>query len=213
MFERFTEKARRTVFFARYEASQFGSAFIEPGHMLLGLLREDRALVPGIDAEAVRKELEAIYPPGERVSTSIDLPVSRDGQKIFAYAAEEAENLRHKHIGTEHMLLAFLRDESSPCGRLLRKHGVELESIRQKLAEAPSSPPETRAAKRRIEAGLKVADTTRICNGREIRTIERIQLSEDGKQLLYRIEVQGLGKSGAYEITFELGDEKKEKEP
>src|SRR5439155_7747459 len=105
MFERFTEKARRTIFFARYEASQFGSHAIEPAHLLLGLLREDRTLLLGIDVEAVRKELETIYPPGEKVSTSIDLPISPGGQKTFAYAAEEAERLGNKHIGTEHILL------------------------------------------------------------------------------------------------------------
>ena len=110
MFERYTEKARRVIFFARYEASQFGSPYIETEHLLLGLLREDKALTNRFlrshqSVESIRKQIEGHTTIREKVSTSVDLPLSNECKRVLAYAAEEAERLSHKHIGTEHLLL------------------------------------------------------------------------------------------------------------
>ena len=108
MFERYTEKARRVIFFARYEASQFGSPYIETEHLLLGLLREDKALANRFlrshaAVESIRKQIEAHTTIREKVSTSVDLPLSHECKRVLAYGAEEAERLNHKHIGTEHL--------------------------------------------------------------------------------------------------------------
>ena len=116
MFERYTEKARRVIFFARYEASQFGSPYIETEHLLLGLLREDKALTNRFlrshaSVESIRKQIEGHTTIREKVSTSVDLPLSNECKRVLAYAAEEAERLSHKHIGTEHLLLGLLREE------------------------------------------------------------------------------------------------------
>ena len=75
MFERYTEKARRVIFFARYEASQFGSPYIETEHLLLGLLREDKALTNRFlrshaSVESIRKQIEAHTTIREKVSTA-----------------------------------------------------------------------------------------------------------------------------------------------
>src|SRR5579883_715386 len=83
MFERYTEKARRVIFFARYEASQFGSPYIETEHLLLGLLREDKALANRFlrshaALESIRKQIEAHTTIREKVSTSVDLPLSNE---------------------------------------------------------------------------------------------------------------------------------------
>ncbi len=117
MFERYTEKARRVIFFARYEASQFGSPYIETEHLLLGLLREDKALTNRFlrshaSVESIRKQIEGHTTIREKVSTSVDLPLSNECKRVLAYAAEEAERLSHRHIGTEHLLLGLLREES-----------------------------------------------------------------------------------------------------
>ena len=124
MFERYTEKARRVIFFARYEASQFGSPYIETEHLLLGLLREDKALTNRFlrshaSVESIRKQIEGHTTIREKVSTSVDLPLSNECKRVLAYAAEEAERLSHKHIGTEHLLLGLLREENH-APRLLR---------------------------------------------------------------------------------------------
>ena len=90
MFERYTEKARRVIFFARYEASQFGSPYIETEHLLLGLLREDKALAnrflrSSAALESIRKQIEAHTTIREKVSTSVDLPLSHECKRVLAY--------------------------------------------------------------------------------------------------------------------------------
>jgi ATP-dependent Clp protease ATP-binding subunit ClpC len=101
MFERYTEKARRVIFFARYEASNFGSPYIETEHLLLGILREAKevALRFHLSPESIRNQIDSATVVREKVSTSVDLPLSNESKRVLAYAAEEAEMLGHKHIG------------------------------------------------------------------------------------------------------------------
>jgi ATP-dependent Clp protease ATP-binding subunit ClpC len=139
MFERYTEKARRVIFFARYEASQFGSPFIETEHLLLGLLREDKALTNRFlrshaSIESIRKQIEGRTPIREKVSTSVDLPLSQECKRVLAYAAEEAERLGHKHIGTEHLLLGLLREDKSFAAEILHERGLRLSTLREELS-------------------------------------------------------------------------------
>src|SRR5712672_1102824 len=139
MFERYTEKARRVIFFARYEASQFGSPYIETEHLLLGLLREDKALTNRFlrshaSVESIRKQIEGHTTIREKVSTSVDLPLSNECKRVLAYAAEEAERLSHRHIGTEHLLLGLLREEKCFAAEILHERGLRLSTIREELA-------------------------------------------------------------------------------
>src|SRR5579864_4181447 len=139
MFERYTEKARRVIFFARYEASQFGSPYIETEHLLLGLLREDKALTNRFlrthaSVESIRKQIEGHTTIREKVSTSVDLPLSNECKRVLAYAAEEAERLSDKHIGTEHLLLGLLREEKCFAAEILHERGLRLSTIREELA-------------------------------------------------------------------------------
>ena len=136
MFERYPEKARRVIFFARYEASQFGSPCIETEHLLLGLLREDKALTnrflrSSASVESIRKQIEAHTTQREKVSTSVDLPLSHECKRVLAYGAEEAERLNHKHIGTEHLLLGLLREEKSLAADILNERGLRLSQDRK----------------------------------------------------------------------------------
>src|SRR5207302_11157238 len=134
-----TEKARRVIFFARYEAAQFGSPYIETEHLLLGLLRENAALVQAINlpitCEAARKDLEARVRIGKKTSTSVDVPLSNENKRVLAYAAEEAERLGHKYIGSEHLLLGLLREKASLAAQLLNEEGVVLERARENIGE------------------------------------------------------------------------------
>ncbi len=141
MFERYTEKARRVVFFARYEASQFGSPYIETEHLLLGLLREDKALTNRFlrshaSIESIRKQIEGKTPAREKVSTSVELPLSQECKRVLAYAAEEAERLSHKHIGTEHLLLGLLREDKSFAAEILHERGLRLSALREEMSRA-----------------------------------------------------------------------------
>ncbi|HXC95701.1 MAG TPA: Clp protease N-terminal domain-containing protein [Edaphobacter sp.] len=139
MFERYTEKARRTIFFARYEASAFGQPYIEAEHLLLGLLREDRALTNRFfrghaTVESIRKQIEGNTTVREKISTSVDLPLSNESKRVLAYAAEEAERLASREIGTEHLLLGLLREEKCFATVILRERGLELSAIREELS-------------------------------------------------------------------------------
>jgi ATP-dependent Clp protease ATP-binding subunit ClpC len=146
MFERYTEKARRVIFFARYEASQFGSPYIETEHLLLGLLREDKALTNRFlrshaSVESIRKQIEQHTTVREKVSTSVDLPLSNECKHVLAYAAEEAERLSHKHIGTEHLLLGLLREEKCFAAEILMERGLRLPAIREELQRTTQEKP------------------------------------------------------------------------
>ena len=143
MFERYTEKARRVIFFARYEASQFGSPYIETEHLLLGLLREDKQLTNRFlrshaSIESIRKQIEGRTMIRDKVSTSVDLPLSQECKRVLNYAAEEAERLSHKHIGTEHLLLGLLREEKSFAAEILHERGLRLSTLREELTRLQS---------------------------------------------------------------------------
>ncbi len=145
MFERYTEKARRTIFFARYESSQFGSHCIESEHLLLGLLREDKALAnrflrSSASVDSIRRQIEARTTPGEKVSTSVDLPLSQECKRVLGYGAEEAERLNQSPIDTEHLLLGLLREEKCFAAQLLREQGLRLNSVREEVKRSGNPP-------------------------------------------------------------------------
>jgi lipoprotein-releasing system ATP-binding protein len=148
MFERYTEKARRVIFFARYEASAFGSSEITTEHLLLGMLREDGGLIQeitGVSPEVIRVQIAKSVSGKERAATSIELPLSQECKCILAYGAEEAERLRHRHIGTKHLFLGILREDSAFATQVLRQNGVTLEAVRDACSQAGPrvSPEET----------------------------------------------------------------------
>src|SRR5512133_1847631 len=97
MFERFTEKARRTIFFARYEAAQVRSPIIDTEHLLLGLIREEKNIFVSFlnvgAAEEIQREIHALPPNPQPSETSVDLPLSDECKRVLAYASEEAEVL------------------------------------------------------------------------------------------------------------------------
>jgi ATP-dependent Clp protease ATP-binding subunit ClpC len=142
MFERYTEKARRVIFFARYEAGQFGSPYIETEHLLPALLREASGIFTAVsdkplEIEAIRKELSTRFPTRQKVSTSVDLPLSHECKRALAYGAEEAGRLNHKHIGSEHLLLGLLREHDCVAGEMLRRFGITVERLRASVVRNP----------------------------------------------------------------------------
>src|ERR687891_228554 len=141
MFERYTERARRVLFFARYEASQLGSISIETEHLLLGLIREGKGLTSRIFArshlslESIRKEIEGRTVFREKVSTSVEIPFSAETKRVLQFAAEEADRLLHNYIGTEHLLLGILREERSVAASILMEKGMRLHQVREDIVQ------------------------------------------------------------------------------
>src|SRR5437588_7456242 len=113
MFERFTEVARRAIFFARYEASQFGASAIEPEHLLLGLSREDKPLFVRFfgdgnqSIESIRRKIEQQKSARDVIPTSVELPLAPETKRALHNAHDESDRLKNRHIGTEHMLLGL----------------------------------------------------------------------------------------------------------
>jgi ATP-dependent Clp protease ATP-binding subunit ClpC len=163
MLERFTERARRVIYFANSEASHLRSATIESEHLLLGLLREDgnianRFLQHPFPVADLRKEVERRATIKEPFSGSIEenarrsgrsttfsgdpdsqpgsLPLSVECKRILAFAAEEAELLKHRYIGTEHLLLGLLRESTSISAEILRDYGLDRATVRTQLRTA-----------------------------------------------------------------------------
>ncbi len=146
MFERYTERARRTLFFARYEASVFGSYTIETRHLLLGLLREG----PGITGviftrhEVSFAEVQGKFAGGAsrevKVPTSVEIPFSTESKRVLQWAAEEADRMLHPHIGTEHLLLGLLQvgDEVTA---LLAEYGLRADDVREEIVRLLNETP------------------------------------------------------------------------
>ena len=141
MFERYTERARRVIFFARYEASQLGSNSIETEHLLLGLIREGKGLTSRIfskshlSMESIRKEIEGRALYRDKVSTSVDIPLSPESKRVLGYASEEAERMLHNYIGTEHILLGLMREEKCVAAGILGEKGMRLSAVREDIVQ------------------------------------------------------------------------------
>lgn len=145
MFERYTEHARRALFFARYEAFQVGSAFIETEHLLLGLFREEQSPTARVFARAklsvddVRREIDARTARRIVASEPSEVPFSDEAKAVLAYAAQEADRLLHDHIGTEHLLLGLFREERGIAATILADQGLRIASVRDQIVEMLSS--------------------------------------------------------------------------
>jgi hypothetical protein len=142
MFTRYSERARRTIFVARYEAAELGAKEIDCEHLLLGLVRESHHLLrhlPGLDnVDQLRHDVMAVSTPRE-INASADIPFTTAAKRALAYAAEEAESLGHQHIGTEHLFLGLLREPESRAAKICFKHGAELTKARQAMMSGEGS--------------------------------------------------------------------------
>ncbi len=147
MFERYTERARRVIFFARYEALQYGSQLISPEHILLGLMREDKTISARyfpfrntLTVEAIRREVEERIVLRERIAQSAELHLALETKRILAFAAEESQRLKSRHIGPEHLFLGLIREERSVGAEILYQYGLRLQDVRDEIARQNGFP-------------------------------------------------------------------------
>lgn len=145
MFHRYDERARDTLFYAREEASDWGRGAIELEHLLVGLTRDASGVPARVFASAhlspddVRAEVQGRFPARDPLPASLEMPFSREVVHVLEVAAAESERLKHRHIGSEHLLLAFLADTGSFAGRLLRERGIREDIVRAHIGEPPES--------------------------------------------------------------------------
>ncbi len=154
MFERYTEQARRVIFFSRYEASQLGSPQIETEHLLLGLIREDKALLCNFltyeHLESIRLAIESSAKDSKRISSSVDLSLSPESKLALKSAADHTDQRSERYIDTAHLFLGLLSQKSSLATELLAQHGLTIERVLQGVKKTPASErPRTVSPKRR----------------------------------------------------------------
>ena len=160
MWQRFTERARKAVFYSQEEAQKFGEGYVSTEHLLLGLLREPEGVARrvlerlGVSPNRVRAEIEKQLPRGD-TRTNQDMTLTPRAKRVIDLAYDEARNLNNNYIGTEHLLLGLIKEGDGLAGKVLSKLGVKIETARAAVIElqdpartdvysAKQSPQETR---------------------------------------------------------------------
>jgi ATP-dependent Clp protease ATP-binding subunit ClpC len=140
MFERYTERSRRVIFFARYEALQYGSPVISPEHVLLGLLREDKTLsaryfpyTPTVSPDKIRRDIEERIVVRDRMPQSSELHLAADTKRVLVIANEESRILKQRTVSPEHILLGIIRHSTSVAAEILAGYGLRPQDIRDQL--------------------------------------------------------------------------------
>ena len=167
MFERFTDRARKVMALANQEAQRFNHEYIGTEHILLGLVKEGSGVGANVlknldvDLRKVRLEVEKLVKSGPDMVTMGKLPQTPRAKKVIEYAIEEARNLNHNYVGTEHLLLGLLREHDGVAAQVLMNLGLKLEEVREEvLREARRGPVHDQAHQRgrREGVGLHVVD-------------------------------------------------------
>ncbi len=141
MFDRFTDRARKVMGLARQEAQRFNHQYIGTEHILLGLIQEGSGVAANVlrnldvDPDKIRQEVEKIVQDGPTMATLGQLPFTPRAKKVLELASEEATNLRHNYIGTEHLLLGLIRENEGVAAQVLMNLGLKLEEVREEVLE------------------------------------------------------------------------------
>jgi ATP-dependent Clp protease ATP-binding subunit ClpC len=139
MFERFTDRARKVMQLANQEAQRFNHEYIGTEHILLGLVKEGSGVAANVlknlevDLRKIRLEVEKIVQSGPDMVTMGKLPQTPRAKKVIEYAMEEARNLNHNYVGTEHLLLGLLREQEGVAAQVLMNLGLKLEDVRDEV--------------------------------------------------------------------------------
>jgi ATP-dependent Clp protease ATP-binding subunit ClpA len=155
MYERFTDRARKVMQLANQEAQRFNHEYIGTEHILLGLVKEGSGVAANvlknldIDLRKIRLEVERIVQAGPDMLTTAQLPQTPRARKVIEYGTEEAFDLNHNYVGTEHLLLGLLCEHEGVAGQILMKLGLNLEDVRQEVFDTLAGGSAPRAAMRR----------------------------------------------------------------
>lgn len=153
MWQRFTERARKVVFYAQEEAQKFGEGYVSTEHLLLGLVREPDSVAArvldrmGVSLSRVRAEVEKQLPRGD-ARQSQEMALTPRAKRVIDLAYDEARNLNNNYIGTEHLLLGLIREGDGLAGRVLNKLGVPLDRARSEVMALQDNEGQTRGGSR-----------------------------------------------------------------
>ncbi len=138
-FNRFTERARKVILLAKEEAKRFNHDYIGTEHLLLGLVKEGEGVAAavlnslGLDSESIRVEVEKLVQPGPDKVLQTDIPFTPRAKKVIELAMDEARNLGHNYIGTEHLLLGLIREGDGVASQVLINLGLDLKIVRDEV--------------------------------------------------------------------------------
>ena len=141
MFDRFTDRAKKVMNLARQEAQRFNHEYLGTEHILLGLVQEGSGVAAnvlknmGIDLNKIRMEVEKIVKTGPSMVTMGQLPFTPRAKKVLELSMEEAGNLGHNYIGTEHLLLGLIKENEGIAAQVLLNLGVKLEDVREEVLD------------------------------------------------------------------------------
>src|SRR5580658_2397617 len=139
MYERFTDRARKVMQLANQEAQRFNHEYVGTEHVLLGLVKEGSGVAANVlknldvDLRKIRVEVEKIVQSGPDMVTMGKLPQTPRAKKVIEYAIEEARNLNHNYVGTEHLLLGLLREQEGVAAQVLMNLNLKLEEVREEV--------------------------------------------------------------------------------
>ena len=139
MYERFTDRARKVMQLANQEAQRFNHEYIGTEHILLGLVKEGSGVAANVlknldvDLRKIRLEVEKLVQSGPEMVTMGKLPQTPRAKKVIEYSMEEARNLNHNYVGTEHILLGLLREQEGVAAQVLMNLGLKLEEVREEV--------------------------------------------------------------------------------
>jgi ATP-dependent Clp protease ATP-binding subunit ClpC len=162
MWQRFTERARKVVFYAQEEAQKFGEGYVSTEHLLLGLVRESDSVAArvldklGVSLSRIRTEVERQLPRGD-AKPAQEMTLTPRAKRVIDLAYDEARNLNNNYIGTEHLLLGLIREGDGLAGRTLNKLGVEIDRARKEVMALQDSEVQTKPQSRSggSHAGVK----------------------------------------------------------
>jgi len=152
MFERFTDRARKVMALANQEAQRFNHEYVGTEHILLGLVKEGQGVAANVlhnlqvDLKKIRLEVEKIVKSGPNMVTMGKLPQTPRAKKVIEFAIEEARNLGHNYVGTEHLLLGLLREHDGVAAQVLMNLGLKLEDVRAEVLNILGATMEQEAA-------------------------------------------------------------------
>jgi len=138
-FSKFTERARKVILLAKEEAKKFGNEYIGTEHILLGLVKEGEGVAAavlnslGLEADIIRDEVEKLVQAGQGPSMASDIPFTPRAKKVIELAMDEARNLGHNYIGTEHLLLGLIREGEGIAAQVLLNVGLDLKNVREEV--------------------------------------------------------------------------------
>jgi len=180
MWQRFTERARKVVFYAQEEAQKFGEGYVSTEHLLLGLVRESDSVAArvleklGVSLNRIRAEVEKQLPRGD-ARPSQDMTLTPRAKRVIDLAYDEARNLNNNYIGTEHLLLGLIREGDGLAGRVLAKLGVELEKARREVMSLQDNESQTKSGSSRSTSSSNGGTKTQTLDefGRDLTELAR----------------------------------------